>query len=123
MADETIELQRPPEPGVAIFPQNQSTCRIDLIMQRNSTSTTWRINFADGRPFLKVKSPIVTMTSRKQFIDASTGEKLCDVRTKPFGRSTTYYAQAPNGSSPLLEIKNRNLDCRFCPMAVSIRQS
>lgn len=114
MKDQTPEIQAVQEPGLAIYPDNLSTVETNLVMRIKRLSGSWNIDFADGRPFLKVESPTFTMTSRKHVIDASTGEKLCDIRSKKaIKASKAYYAQAPDSSSPLIEVSNVDRDNNF----------
>ena len=113
MTDQMLEVKSVPEPGLAIFPSNLSTSQIELVMRIKRLSGSWTIDFADGRPFLKVESPTFTMSSRKHFIDANTGEKLCDLRSRKAIRKKSYYAQTPNSSSPLIEIFNTDRDNNF----------
>jgi hypothetical protein len=113
MANQTLEVRPIPEPGLAIFPNNLSTTQIDLVMRIKRLTGSWTIDFADGRPFLKVESPTFTMSSRKHIIDANTGEKLCDLRSRKAIQNKSYLAQAPNSSSPLIEIFNTNRNNNF----------
>ena len=113
MAAQSTALESLPEPGVALFPQNLSTDMTNLVMQRKPDSISWEVKFTDGRPFLKVESPTFTTSNRKHIVDASTDIKLCDLRSKRFSRSESYYAEAADKPSPLLEISNKELKAGF----------
>jgi hypothetical protein len=113
MAAQSTALESLPEPGVAVFPQNLSTNMTNLVMQRKPDSTSWEVKFTDGRPFLRVKSPTFTTSNRKHIVDASANIKLCDLRSKRFSRTESYYAEAADNQSPLLEISNKKLKAGF----------
>ena len=109
MAVQSAELESLSDPGVALFPQNLSTNVTNLVMQRKPDTTSWEVRFADGNPFLKIESPTFTTSNRKHIIEASTGIKLCDLRSKRFSRASSYYAEAPDKPSPSLEITSKQL--------------
>lgn len=112
MAEPKTNVQSLPEPGVAIFAQNISANATDLVMIGKPESTALEIRFADGQPFLHVESAAVTMSNRKRIIDAVSGKKICDIRSKAFSRNKSYYAVSPEaskGTGPLFEIVCKEL--------------
>lgn len=91
-----------PLPGLAILPQYLSNTPLKVILKGAAFSKSMTATTSDGRPLFKIESQSFSISHRRSVSDASTGQKLFEIRKEGMG-TRSYFAEVSERGPRLFE--------------------